>query len=84
MWVRAGLIFAFALAEDLFRDLKEFRQNFNDSCNALDQAERCETDCFNELVTCIVDCGEDEECATACYRSDIICGDSKIHFCFKF
>ena len=59
------------------RDLKQFRANFNESCNALDQAEKCETECFDGLVDCVVRCGTDNDCQKRCYREDILCGDGK-------
>jgi len=52
------VISVYGLDEIVKRDLKNFRANFNESCNALDQAEECEVECFNKLVGCLIKCRE--------------------------
>ena len=38
------------------------RDSFNESCNALDHADKCENDCFDLLTNCIAACEADEAC----------------------
>lgn len=50
---------------------------FNDTCNALDEAQKCEEFCFGELRECLQICdgSGDMNCEPNCVRDSAGCND---------
>jgi len=47
---------------------------YNESCDALENAERCENDCIENLVRCVDSCGP-QSCLNECRRNAFMCSE---------
>ena len=59
---------------------REYKTYYSDhlssSISDINLAYECENECASEMFECIVECGTNTECTSACYRGNTACIDA--------